>query len=87
MLPFSYGIPVNGYLLENDGKGNFTDVTRKKAPGLIGIGMITDMSWADVDNDEDQDMVIVGDWMPIKVFINDNGSFTDKSEQFGLAQN
>ena len=84
LLPFSYGIPVNGYLLENDGKGSFTDITRKKAPGLIGIGMITDMSWADTDNDGDQDIVIAGDWMPIKVFINENGSFTDKSEQFGL---
>jgi hypothetical protein len=84
LLPFSYGIPVNGYLLENDGQGSFTDVTREKAPGLTGIGMITDMTWADVDNDRDMDMVIVGDWMPVKVFINENGSFTDKSEQYTL---
>jgi hypothetical protein len=47
--------------------------------------MITDMSWADVDNDGDLDMVIVGDWMSIKMFINDNGIFTDQSERFGLS--
>jgi hypothetical protein len=82
--PFAYGVPANGYLLENDGHGNFADVTGKKAPGLINIGMITDMRWADVDNDGDQDMVIAGDWMPLEIFINNNGSFTNESDRFGL---
>jgi hypothetical protein len=85
LRPFEYGLPANGYLLKNDGYGNFTNVTDKIAPGLSGIGMITDMSWADVDNDGDLDMVIVGDWMSIKMFINDNGIFTDQSERFGLS--
>jgi hypothetical protein len=43
------------------------------------------MTWADVDNDGDLDMVIVGDWMPVKIFINDHGFFKDESEQFGLS--
>ncbi len=85
LRPFEYGLPVNGYLLKNNGHGNFTNVTDKIAPGLSGIGMITDMAWADVDNDGDLDMVIVGDWMPIKIFINDNGIFTDQSERFGMS--
>jgi hypothetical protein len=85
LLPFAYGLPVNGYLLENDGHGNFSNVSLTKAPGLKNIGMITDMSWADVDNDGDDDMVIVGDWMPVKIFINDSGYFTDRSEQYGLS--
>jgi len=84
LRPFAYGVPANGYLLENDGKGNFSDVTGTKAPGLTGIGMITDMAWADVDGDGDTDMVIAGDWMPVKVFINDKGYFKDESERFGL---
>ena len=82
--PFLYGVPVNGYLLENDGAGNFSNVSATHAPGLKNIGMITDMVWADVDNDADLDMVIVGDWMPVKLFINEHGNFIDKSEQFGL---
>lgn len=83
--PFLYGVPVNAYLLENDGQGNFSNVSRKRAPKLMEIGMITDMTWADVDNDGDSDMVIVGDWMPVKIFINDHGIFTDESESFGLS--
>ncbi|MCK4701693.1 MAG: VCBS repeat-containing protein, partial [Bacteroidales bacterium] len=85
LFPFLYGVPVNGYLLENDGYGNFSNVSGKRAPGLKEIGMITDMTWADVDNDGDSDMVIVGDWMPVKIFINDQGVFSDESERFGLS--
>jgi hypothetical protein len=84
LLPFAYGVPANGYLLENNGHGHFIDATVKRAPALINIGMITDMKWADVDNDGDYDMVIVGDWMPVKIFINNDGSFTDESDRFGL---
>lgn len=85
LLPFSYGLPVDGYLLENDGKGNFKDVTDIRAKGLRKIGMITDMVWADVNKDGNLDMVVVGDWMPVKIFINENGDFSDKSEQYGLS--
>jgi hypothetical protein len=85
LLPFLYGVPANGYLLENDGEGNFKNVDEEKAPGLKEVGMITDMTWADVDNDKDPDMVIVGDWMPIKIFINDKGKFTDQSLRFDLS--
>ena len=85
LLPFSYGLPVDGYLLENDGKGFFTDVTDEKASGLRKIGMITDMAWTDVNKDGNLDMVIVGDWMPVRIFINEGGNFTDKSDQYGLS--
>ena len=83
LKPFAYGVPVNGYILKNDGKGQFTNVTSKVAPELLGIGMIRDMLWADVDGDDDLDMIIAGDWMPLKVFINDNGKFTEKKDAFG----
>ncbi|MEN8228186.1 MAG: VCBS repeat-containing protein [Bacteroidota bacterium] len=85
LQPFLYGIPVNGYLLENDGMGNLSNVSETRAPGLKGLGMITDMKWADVDNDGDPDMVIVGEWMSVKIFINSEGDFIDKSDQYGLS--
>ncbi|VAW17424.1 FIG00693527: hypothetical protein [hydrothermal vent metagenome] len=82
LKPFLYGVPVNGYLLENDGKGNFTNVTPQIAPELQDIGMIRDMLWEDVDGDGDKDMIIAGDWMPLKVFINEKGAFKEKKEAF-----
>jgi hypothetical protein len=83
LKPFSYGVPRNGYILKSDGKGNFIDITAKVAPGLLNIGMIRDMVWADVDGDGDLDMIITGDWMSLKVFINDNGKFKEKKDAFG----
>ena len=83
LKPFSYGVPVNGYLLENDGKGNFTNVTSQIAPELQDVGMIRDMLWADVDVDGDKDMILAGDWIPLKVFINEKGTFKEKKDAFG----
>ncbi|NOT73312.1 MAG: VCBS repeat-containing protein [Cyclobacteriaceae bacterium] len=77
---FSYGMPVNGYILINDGKGNFSDQTDKLAPGLKNIGLITDSSWADIDGDKDEDLLIVGEWMNVKVFLNNKGNFSEQKE-------
>ena len=82
--PFRYGIPMNGYLLKNDGKGNFKDVTNESAISLKGIGMITDSKWADVDGDNDIDLIVVGEWMPISIFLNENGKFRNATIQSGL---
>ncbi len=72
-----YGVPSNGYVLENDGKGNFTNITKEIAPELKEIGMITDAVWADVDGDKDKDLVIVGEWMPLTIFKNNNGKLIE----------
>jgi hypothetical protein len=82
LKPFSYGVPVNGYLLENDGKGNFIDVTSQIAPELKNVGMIRDMLWNDVNGDGYKDIIIAGDWMPLKVFINEKGKFREKKDAF-----
>jgi len=84
--PFHYGIQMNGYILNNDGKGIFTNVTDSIASGLTKLGMITDASWADVDGDKDIDLMVVGEWMPIVVFINEKGKFINRTEELGLSK-
>lgn len=84
--PFLYGVPTNGYLLQNDGKGKFTDVRGEVAPGLTNLGMITDAAWVDLNNDQKLDLVIVGDYMPLKVFINNDGKLADNSEAAGVVK-
>ncbi|MBA4745706.1 MAG: VCBS repeat-containing protein [Muricauda sp.] len=69
----NYGVPQSSYLLENDGTGNFTDVTSQNASALLNLGLVTDAKWVDFDNDGDQDLLVVGKWMPITLLENRNG--------------
>jgi len=73
LIPQKYGIPANGYILENNGNGVFKNITDSIAPGLKNIGMITDGGWIDFDKDGDKDLVVVGHWMPITLFENQSG--------------
>jgi hypothetical protein len=84
LAPFSYGLPCNGYILNNDGAGQFNNVTNEIASGLTKVGMITDASWADIDGDKDTDLIVVGEWMEVKVFKNENGKFADATLASGL---
>ena len=72
----NYGLPSSGFLLVNDGKGNFSNQTLKISPELIEIGMITDSKFSDIDNDGDMDLVVVGEYMGIEIFKNDDGYFS-----------
>lgn len=81
----SYGVPASSSILENDGQGNFKDVTKWIAPALLEIGMVTDAVWTDYDNDGDNDLVVVGEWMPVTLLENDGGMFS-LAEKPGLTQ-
>ncbi|MDB5249821.1 MAG: hypothetical protein JWQ40_4215 [Segetibacter sp.] len=87
LKPFSYGYPCKGYLLQNNGTGFFTDVTEKLAPQLKAAGMITDAKWFDYDKDGKQDLVVAGEYMPIKIFHNEQGGrLKETTEVAGLSK-
>jgi len=80
-----YGVPLNGYILQNDGNGFFQNVTATYAPALTGLGMIRDAQWVDIDNDDDLDLVVAGEWMSIKMFINDGtGRLSEQSQDWKI---
>lgn len=82
--PFVYGKGGKGFLLENDGKGLFKDVTSHYASDLLHAGMITDAAIVDFDNNGWKDIVLVGDWMPIVILKNNNGKFSNASKEYEL---
>ena len=84
MLISNYGIPASSFILENNGNGEFRDVTDKVAPDFKKLGMVTDALNTDYDRDGDQDLVIVGEWMPISVFSNEEGKFYNITSNLGL---
>lgn len=77
----SYGTLGNGYLFHNDGKNKYSLVDSK---AFENIGMVTSVAWIDADQDGDQDILMVGEFMEIKLFINNDGSFVESSKTFGL---
>ncbi|HEY1165433.1 MAG TPA: VCBS repeat-containing protein [Chitinophaga sp.] len=79
----TYPLAPASFVLRND-KGIFTDATAAVCPALQKAGMITSAIWTDLNNDHQPDLVIAGDWMPLRFFKNDRGHL----EEFitGLSQ-
>ncbi|MCB0790931.1 MAG: VCBS repeat-containing protein [Flavobacteriales bacterium] len=84
IIPGRYPAPPRSYLLLNDGAGHFADATQERAPDLAEVGMITDAAFLDYDQDGDQDLVVLGEWMPIRWFNNDRGHFASATGITGL---
>jgi enediyne biosynthesis protein E4 len=83
VTPGFYPVTPTSYILQNN-KGKFTDVTEITAPGLRKIGMVTSALFTDIDNDLKPDLLVVGEWMPVCVFKNTNGKFTNTTVASGL---
>ncbi|MDP9203186.1 MAG: VCBS repeat-containing protein [Gemmatimonadota bacterium] len=81
----SYGLIPKSHLLQNDGTGRFTDVTLDKAPGLSEAGMVSSATWVDYDHDGKLDLVVVGEWMPVRIFHQESGRFVDRTKEAGLS--
>ena len=78
-----YPSAPQSYILEND-KGIFRDVTGTVCPELQRAGMITAAVAADFDNDKKKDLIIAGEWMPVRVFKNMGGRFKEVTNETGL---
>jgi enediyne biosynthesis protein E4 len=74
MISGQYGYNPQSYLLQNDGKGNFSDVT-KQVMMNNQLGMVTDARWIDMNKDGYPELIAVGDWMPIMILENQKGKF------------
>jgi enediyne biosynthesis protein E4 len=78
--PWAYPMSEASAILINDG-GVFRDATKSICPDLSDNLMVTDAIWTDFDNDSWTDLIIVGEWMKITFLKNNNGTFTDVSDQ------
>lgn len=78
-----YGFPASSYMLINN-NGSYTKASNDAAIDLNNLGMVTDAVFSDIDNDGDDDLMIVGEWMEVNVLENNNGIFENSSDKFGL---
>ena len=83
LIANKYTYPATSYILINE-NGILKEAPKEIAPDLTNIGMVTDAVFSDIDNDGDEDLLVIGEWMEIKVLENRSGIFTDNSQKFGI---
>ncbi len=66
-----FGIDPPSFILKNNGKGFFENASAEVLGNNL-LGMVTDAVWTDFDNDQQLDLVVVGEWMPITFLKNQN---------------
>ena len=67
-LSYNYGTNPQSYIYDNDGKGHFTNVIEQLNPAISTIGMVTSATWSDVNGDNKNELIIVGEWMAPRIF-------------------
>ncbi len=77
-VPYAYGLTPRSYLLQNDGKGKFKDVTSQYTADLLTPGFVTNAVWIDINKDGQKDLVICMEWGGIIAYMNKKGSLTKK---------
>jgi len=78
-----YPLPPRSFILQND-HGVFSDVTQKVCPSLQKPGMVTSSAWTDFDNDGQVDLIVAGEWMPVRFFKNNHGKLKEVTSNTGL---
>ena len=84
--PGSYGTQTKNFILINNGKGIFSDATSQYLGNDKIMKMVTDSEFIDIDNDGKNELVVVGEWMPVLVFKNLNNKFLNISDSLGLSK-
>jgi hypothetical protein len=82
VVPGRYPETPESYLLINDGKGKFTNAIASWSTALQTIGMVTDAAFTDLNGDKRNDLIVVGEWIPVTVFINENGKLADRTRDY-----
>jgi hypothetical protein len=81
-LPGSFPQTTPGAILKNETDSSrkeikITVATKEVNPDLREPGMVTDALWTDFNGDSWPDLMIVGEWMPVRLFENQKGKLTE----------
>ncbi|MFZ0545567.1 MAG: FG-GAP-like repeat-containing protein [Candidatus Promineifilaceae bacterium] len=85
VIPGQWPLPASSRLYRND-NGQLVNVTDTVAPELNNLGMATGAVWADIDGDNDSDLLIATEFGPVHLFRNDGGILVKATAESGLAQ-
>ena len=81
-IPGKYPETSPNHLLINDGNGQFTDAITTIAPDLQQFGKITAIVAVAINKDQQEDLIVVGGWLPVSIFINQNGKLVNETTKY-----
>lgn len=91
VMPFLYGMSPVSFLLENNGTGIFQfdpawlGQSTFDNPTRVRPGMVKDAAWLDINKDDLQDLILVGEWMPVTILIQQkNHTFLNQTTAYSL---
>ncbi len=80
LVPWEFGKTPTQHIFSNDGKGNFTDITKEYATEFYSLGNVKDLIWIDLDKNGYKDLIAAGHWMPVSIFLNDGKSLSKQTD-------
>lgn len=88
IVPGRYPFPAQSYILRNEGgkddKLKLVDATNEVLPELEETGLVTAALWDDFNNDGNVDLIVTGEWMPIRFFENKGKAFKEVTNKIGF---
>ncbi|MFS4416540.1 VCBS repeat-containing protein [Maribacter sp. 2307ULW6-5] len=84
LVPGQYPTAPQSFMLQNNGTGTFGIHTKKWDAQEGHLGMVTDAAFADMDADGKEELVVVGEWEPIRIFEYTEEGFKPKGTVKGL---
>jgi beta-lactamase superfamily II metal-dependent hydrolase len=82
VIPGKYPETPSSYLLINQKNGTFKDEIGSRAPDLKNSYRITDALWVNLDSNEEKELVVVGEWMPVTIFKKQKDGFVNTTNHF-----
>src|SRR5688572_10638391 len=81
--PGKFPLHDKNLILQNN-KGIFKDVSDIVAPDLAKTGIVNYAAWNDVDGDNNNELVIAGEWMPVMILKFVSGKFEETSSTISI---
>ena len=83
VVPGKYPSPATSRLFRNQGGQFIPDTANARV--LEKVGMVSGALFSDIDGDGDPDLILACEWGPVRLFLNERGTFTEATERWGLA--